>query len=538
MLDKLKSHLESIHITPVNWLVGVSGVLMVRFFLESLSSPTSSGFFASDAPTLIHYYLFFLSVAVVLMIFIQTAIPSWKKVAPQFVSISLLAIFIAPIADWIISGGKGLRMAYLFEPPKEMLLSFVSFFGKNFSNGVTWGLRIELALMVLSMGLLVYFAQKNWRRAVFSALVLYVIIFTFISLPGLVSMVGQIGHFTQSPLAFFQNSIANSSTISNNLHSSLQYSSVVRLIEISFNFIMGKILFLILIVAASVWFRLNFKEKFKAIIKNSRPERVAHFILMILFGSFISYSTFPIIKLNWSDWLSVIVLCLSFYFSWVFAVCVNDIVDEDIDAVSNAERPLIASSLDKEDMKQAAIIFLVASLISSFLAGYTAFFFVLAFTALYYIYSAPPTRFKIIPFFSSFIIGLCTLTAVMAGFFLLSPFKYVSAFPPRLALAVVVIFFLLVSTRDMKDIEGDKKVGIKTAPIIFGDIWGPRVIGIFAAMSFLLIPVFSGIYILFASAIPAALVVYYFVNREPYIEKYIFRTYFAFALVSFLLLLI
>jgi hypothetical protein len=57
-------------------------------------------------------------------------------------------------------------------------------------------------------------------------------------------------------------------------------------------------------------------------------------------------------------------------------------------------------------------------------------------------------------------------------------------------------------------------------------------------MSFLLIPVFSGIYILFASAIPAAVVVYYFVNRKPYVEKYIFRTYFVFALISFLLLVL
>ena len=89
----------------------------------------------------------------------------------------------------------------------------------------------------------------------------------------------------------------------------------------------------------------------------------------------------------------------------------------------------------------------------------------------------------------------------------------------------------------MKDIEGDKKAGIKTVPIIFGDIWGPRVVGIFASVSFLLIPIFMGSYVLFASAIPASLVVYYFINRKPYFEKYIFRTYFAFILTSFLLFL-
>ncbi|MFH1714542.1 MAG: UbiA family prenyltransferase [Candidatus Nealsonbacteria bacterium] len=142
------------------------------------------------------------------------------------------------------------------------------------------------------------------------------------------------------------------------------------------------------------------------------------------------------------------------------------------------------------------------------------------------------------PFFSSFIIGLCTLTAVMAGFFLLSPLKYVSTFPLRLALAVVVIFSLLISTRDMKDIEGDKKAGIKTVPIVFGDIWGPRVVGIFAALAFLLVPIFLRAYILFIAAIPAALAVYYLVNKKPYKEKYIFRTYFVFVLISLLFLFV
>jgi 4-hydroxybenzoate polyprenyltransferase len=541
MLNNLKTYLEKINVTPISWLVGISGIMMVRFFLESLSNPSSSGFFASDASTLIHYYSFFLAVAVVLMIFLQIAVPSWKKVIPQLTAISFLALLVGPLADWIISGGNGFRMAYLFEAPREMMFSFLSFFGKNLSVGVTWGIRIEMALLLLFIGLFVYFAQKSWRRAIVSVISLYVIMFVFLSFPGIMNIVGghsMIGNYFNQPLLFIQKSIAESATVSNNLHSSFQYSSLVRMYEIAFNFIMGKIFFLILMVSASVWFRLNFREKFKAVIRNSRPERVSHFILMIFFGLFAAHLLFPTVKFNWNDWLSVIILCFSFYFSWVFAVCVNDIVDEDIDAVSNANRPLIANSLSKEDMKQTAAIFLVASLISGFLAGYTAFFFVLVFTALYYIYSTPPTRFKIIPFFSSFIIGLCTLTAVMAGFFLLSPLKYVSTFPPRLALAVVVIFSLLTSTRDMKDIEGDKKVGIKTIPILFGDVWGQRVIGIFASLSFLLIPIFSGIYILFAPAIPAAIIVYYFVNRKPYVEKYIFRTYFAFVLAGILLLLL
>jgi 4-hydroxybenzoate polyprenyltransferase len=540
MLNNIKSYLEKIHVTPVSWLVGISSVLMARFFLESFSSPSSSGFFNSDASTLIHYYLFMMSAAVVLVIFLQIFIPSWKPVISQLVAISFSAIFIAPVIDWLVSGGKGFRMLYLFDSPKEMLLSFLTFTNKSSNGGATIGLQIELALLIISSGLLVYFVSKNWKKAVVSVLVLYTIIFILSSLPGIVSIIGGGNNPAQNyfgqPLFFIQKSIENSATLSNDLHSSLGYSSDTRMFEIAFNFMMGRVLFLILIALAAIWFYLNMREKFKAMMGNFRLGRTIHFILMIFLGIFVAYTAFPFVKFNWNDILSVIVLCLSVYFSGTFAICVNDIVDEDIDRISNPDRPLITNSLSKEDMKQAALIFLVLSLIAGFLAGYTAFFFVLAFTALYYTYSAPPTRFKLIPFFSSFIIGLCSLTGVLAGFFLLSPDKHISIFPPRLALAVVVTFSLLTVTRDIKDIGGDKKAGIKTIPIIFGDAWGFRVVGFLSGLSYVLIPLFLGINILFVAAIPGALATYYFVNRKPYKENFIFITYFAFILASALLL--
>jgi len=541
MINNFKSYLESIKITPISWLIGISGVLLVRFFLESLSSQTSSGFFASDASTLLHYYLFFVASFLIFLIIFEKLVPNWKNVAPQFVVVSSAIIFVAPIIDWILGRGQKITMTYLLDSPKEMLHSLLTFFGPNIYAGITIGMRIEVALAILGLGFFVYFLRKSLKWAVFSAFVIYLLAFVFVSLPSFLNLIfGQIANtnYFNQPLFFIQNSIENSATILNNIHSSLQYSSTVRLFEIAFNFLMGKILFLILIGSVFVWFRSNFKEKFNAIIKNSRPERVMHYLLMIFLGLFAAYTIFPNVSFNWNDSLSLLVLCLSFYFSWMFAVCTNDIVDEEIDAISDPARPLIANSLNKEDMKEASYLFLAATIISGFLAGYTALFFVLAFTALYYIYSVPPTRYKIIPFFSSFIIGLCCLTAVLAGFFLLSPLKYVAIFPPQLALAVVVIFSLLANVRDMKDIEGDKKVGIKTVPIIFGDVWGPKVVGIFAGLAFILVPIFSSIYILFITAIPAALASFYYINKKPYSEKPIFVIYIFFILVSILLLVV
>ena len=112
ILNNIKTYLETIPITPTSWLLGVSGVLMVRFFLESFSSFNASGFFASDASTLIHYYLFFIGGLFALMLILKVFIPNWKNIIPQFTAITLPAIFIPPIVDLIVSGGKGFKTTY------------------------------------------------------------------------------------------------------------------------------------------------------------------------------------------------------------------------------------------------------------------------------------------------------------------------------------------------------------------------------------------------------------------------------------------
>ena len=530
MIQKLKSYLESIEITPTNWLLGISGILMARFFLEAISSPTTSGIAASDASTLIHYYLFFMAFAFGSLLFFHFAIPKWREVLPQFVLYLFVAVLIAPILDFILSKGAGATMSYIFYTPKDLLYALFTFFGS--ANGITVGIRIEAAIIILFSGFLIYKIEKNILRAIIGATVLYLAIFIFVSLPSIVSMFGSIAN----PIHFFANAIANSATFPNNLHSALLYGYPARALEIGFNFVMGKIWFLITTALLGVWFYLSQKVKFIHIIKNSRPERVAFHLLAVSAGFYLANIISPIPLLVWNDYLSIVVLLISFYFSWMFAVCVNDIADEKIDEVSNSSRPLITKGLSHNDMKQASIIFLTVSLIGAFLAGYYAFFLVLAFTSLYYIYSAPPARFKSIPFFSSFLIGLCVLTEVMAGFFLLSESKLMAAFPTKVIAAIVISVFLWSNIRDLKDVEGDSKEDIKTVPVLFGSVWGPRITGIMAATAFLLVPLFAGTNFLFLISVPAAIFTYYFCVRKPYNEKFVFLAYFIFVLTLLFLL--
>lgn len=534
MLDKLFSHLKGVNVTISSWFLGVSGVVLVRFFLESLSSPTPIPGFASDLSTIIHYFLFFLSFAVFFMIYVHFTFPRFRSVAPQFVAVAMGAIFIAPIFDWLVTGGKGLVMAYLFDTPKQMLYSFWTFFGPNINYGITLGIRAEVAIILITIFSLVILETKKFWKALFAAVLIYTSIFLFVSMPGIISLFGE---GESVPLSFFQNSISSSHTLINHIptHFISKYDNAI--LNIGFNFAMAKIFFILTIFLGSIYFLISNKSKFVAVLKNSRPERISHYIFMFLIGVLAAYTLYPIKTFNWIDWLSVIVAILSIYFSWMFAVCINDFEDVDIDEVTNINRPLITSSLEKRDMGQISSLFLVFCLIGAYLNGSNFMFLIISFTALYYIYSVSITRYKLIPFFSSFLIGLCCLSVVMSGFYLVSPNKDFAVFPDRLAFAIVLIFFLWSNIRDMKDIEGDKKAGVKTLPIIFGDFWGPKVVGFLAGFAYILIPIISGMASLVATSLLASIATYYFVNRKPYKEKFVIIVYILYVVLSIVLIL-
>ena len=537
MMERSKVAIENMKISPVEWLITFSGILMIRFFFESLSSPSSSGIVASDAPTLIHYYLFFLSVSLALMLVLQYAVPTWKKIIPTVTLFALTLITVPPVIDWIVSGGKGFSMAYLFQTPSEMVLSFLTFFGLSLKTGITVGIRVELALMLIGVGWFVYLVSKSLKRSSLTVLALYIVMFVAVSVPGIITTISNT--FTASHATsheFLQNTITSSQTLANNIHGTLRYSSLERLLEIGFDFMIARIWFIVTIVLASVWFLTNFKQQTIATIKNSRLERTAHYIFLIILGIFVAYHQVHF-SLNWNDYLALITLFLAFYFSWMFAVSMNDIYDVDIDQVSNQSRPIPEGVMNISDTKASALIFLLLSLVGGYLAGYYAFFCVLAFTALYYIYSIPPLRLKRAPVLSVVIIGFCSLIAVIAGFFTVSTFKEISVFPAGLLAGIVIMFSLLPQTKDIKDIEGDSAAGIKTLATIFGSIWGPRVVGGLAGIAYLVVPFVANNMAVFIGAIPAAGVTYWISTKKPYTERPIFIVYGLFVVFLAIILL-
>ncbi len=529
MIAKILKSIEEQKITISGWLLGFTGIVFVRCLLEALSSHSSSGIIASDAGTLVHYALFYFTTATGLMLILYLF--TKNKNIYKIVLYGLLIIWFAPLFDLITTGGAGARMAYFFENNKGLLKDFLTFFFPATNQGITYGIRVEIFLMLLCLGLYLRHTGESLKKVLAALATSFVFIFIMISLPGVLYTLSHPTFSvtsTSETVGFLQEAIVDSNISHNTTHGTLTPTTYTRFLELGFNKLMSQVFVILSFIFLALWFWKTEKEKLKIIVKNSRPERVGFYLVLLGLGMHYAFIKNLGILSSWADIVSIIVLTLSWYSAWMFAVHINDIVDEPIDAISNSNRPITAKQLTKEEMQEVGYIWLVVSLVGSFSVGYYPFFMNLIFTAAYYIYSAEPLRLKRVPILSSFLISIACLSTVLTGFFFISEDKNLTAFPILTALGILTMFTLASNIRDIKDVEGDRANGINTLPVVFGKN-GVKITGILLVMSFLLLPIFLASYTLFIAAIPASIIGYKLATRTPYREKYIFYLYFAFA---------
>ncbi len=512
-------------------MVGFIGIVFIRFFLEQISLPSTSGIIASDSFTLIHYGLFYLAIACGFMYIVDVFTGQGRKVVPV-VLFSLPLLWLAPILDIILTGGRGAVMTYIFALPGTLLLDLLTFFGP-FASGITLGIRIEVVVILVLIGVYVYMYTQSVQKTIFSALTLYVFMFAMVSIPSILYFLYQITSLVFNRPLFpfavipFIVSLISQSTISHNIiHGTLLFVSQNRFLELGFDKLLSQISLIIAVFFLWLFVRRVYREKYLVIIGNSRPERFAHYTTLLVLGGVYAYVRGYGLSFSWVDILGIATLVLGWYGAWMFAVHVNDVADMDIDRISNPDRPLIRSGISAEEMNSIAYIWLTLSLLGSWSAGYYPFFMNLVFTASYYIYSVDFLRLKRIPIISSFLIGIACVTTVYAGFFFVSSDKVFRTFPIPYALGIIIFYTLWSNIRDMKDISGDRAVGIKTLPVLFGKN-GPKVVGILSSIGYLLIPLFFSSYVFYMVAVPIAILNYMFVTAKKYQEKPIFVCLFA-----------
>jgi 4-hydroxybenzoate polyprenyltransferase len=480
--------------------------ITIRNVLELLSSPYPPPL---EAGLFINYSLFYIALALALLLFFywlarEELLKIFKVLVPAF-----LIVVSVPLLDVALSGGSGYTLSFLIpELHGDLFMRFITFFGPLGEIGVSPGMRIEIAVAIIAAFLYVREKRNSILLAFAGVAGTYLIIFIFIAFPYLLSFLGVWSY--QSPAA-------------------------AALASDFFLLICGIELLTIA--------RITRRELFFALLRDIRPERVAHYSLMMLLGFSLAYRAD--LPLDPQTIFSVLFSLLAIVSAWLFSVMTNNLADVDIDRVSSPERPLIRGAVEPKEYKTAGFVVLAAALIGAAAAGFGAFLVIAFFIANYFVYSMPPLRLKRVPYLSKLAILFNSLALGLLGFGLADPAQLQvlvaqrSQFPaslPPLSLALWIAFFLLVLLSinfiDLKDYEGDKRAGVKTLPVLLGMRTSQHLFGVSFFLSNLAVGLYFGGVMLYGAALVGA-AQYVLITSTPYRERPVFWLYIA-SLVLFL----
>lgn len=534
LMKALLASLERTTVTIPGFLAAFTGIILVRCFIEAFSSATSSGFPPVDFHTILHYGLFYLLTYLVLALVIGFFTREYVKTS-KVLLFGFLAIWVGPLLDLILSGPLASVVTYLFHTPGMLVVDFLTFFGPLSRMGATLGIRIEVFTALLVIAWYVRESTGQWKRAVGAWITSYAAIFILFALPSFLYALA--GTAPEGIVAFFAAAVEGSNLAANALPGTIIPASPTLALELGFNKLFSLVfVLLIALVGAALAYRLV-PHVVIAHLKNVRLLRTLFYLLLVSMGVVVAQ-----VSLSWPDILGLLTLLVAWFSAWMFSVCVNDVVDIDIDTVSNTERPLVNGTLNERDMRDASLLFLVLALIGGASVGYYPFFFLLIFITAFYIYSAPPLRLKRVPLLSSFLIGIAASASVLAGFSFASPDTSMPLYPLGLVMGICISITLAANLRDLKDLAGDEAAGITTFALVLRRKYGERaafhIVGVLVAAAFVLSALFLRAPFFPYLAIIAAVGAYILITRVPYNERPVFLVVLACLVVAGLLLLV
>jgi 4-hydroxybenzoate polyprenyltransferase len=363
----------------------------------------------------------------------------------------------------------------------NLITRFFTFFGSFPGIGISPGMRIEIALVLL--GSFFYFLSK--RVSLFSSLIYavseYALIFIYLAVPFVSKyLLGLIGMDYQFSNAFI-----------------------------------GKFFFIIIFVTLAFLLYFYNRKWFRAIINDIRIFRLSHFQLMFFLGIILSQifnpGSFP---LDYDKLLDPIVISIAISFAWLFSVMTNNLADLKIDQVSSPKRPLIKNEVPKKQYQNLSWVLLILAFIYSGIVSFESLFLILLFTGNYFLYSMPPLRLKRVPFLSKLLISGNSLIVLLVGYSLSTD---ITKFPLAITGFFLIHLTAMLNFIDLKDYRGDKKAGIKTLPVILGLEKSKQLIGLFFVISYPLVSfmINKAFFLFFLGGF----LQFFLINRKGYDEK-------------------
>lgn len=434
----------------------------------------------------VHFTLFWIFTVLVLILI--TRLVSGCDVLNCFrvVSTFMFLILVGPVIDMVLSGDRTAAGFYIFaDNPGELLAGFVRFLGGYEAQVVTAGQRLYvfLILVLLFVYVLIKTEQKLLRSLVTLFLV-YAALYLILALPSIFSMLGYVFEDEQCIRLYFIGSAA-----------------------------------LLLVL-----FYLSNKLFFLTILKDIRPVRTLHYLLMLGFGAVLACNMYYSVP-HYALW-NFVILSVCTVFAIVFTTITDNFADIQTDRVIHPERPMFKKNISAENYQLLSCVSLLIAFTGSFLTGYVHFLLLSAFVSVHYLYSMPPIRFKRFPVLSKLRFSLGSLLLAVCGFavFAHNTTYLLRIFPLSIIFFFVFLFTVAANFMDIKNHERDKSLGFRTLPVVIGLKKAKVVTGIFVVLGYFFIGYLF--YQLAPYCAGLAVVQFYLINRKRYSEKPVLAIYF------------
>lgn len=457
--------LETVETAP--WSLGTftvsfSALITVRILIESGIRGFQTEGFAFHFFEFSHTFLFFLFAFIVFLPVARIAGAASFTRAANLILFGFLVIWTPPIIDKAIFGDQIFWSFYELDGIPGLAYRFFHFFGDTPNIGMTYGARIEVALMTLGLTAYSFFRRRDAFRSLWVALLAYLVFFVLGTFPSYVAIAalapehGLLGvteldvvAFTLTPGSYLGRPMADP-RMSLGIRMSIVYALVVSL-------------------SIGILLRSASRPLFLALLRNVRwPQILWHGGLFLLGTGLASIYAGADLRLGFFEWLGIATLLVAVVCAWLASVVVNDIADRPIDEMTNPGRPLPTASVTLGGYRVIGILFFAASILFAGIVSMKVMLLLLAYQAVAFLYSSPPFRFKRVPLVATALSAIAGLLVLIAGYSTVAPTADISPLPPELLLFLFTAYMVTIPLKDFKDIEGDRKDGVYTIPVLLG----------------------------------------------------------------------
>lgn len=474
-IDRILGRLERLECAWPRLGMLVVSVIVLRGILEGvLEREHLLGIRAvpgvSQAMLFVHFPAFY-AAAFLLVVLVLHCWSSRPVAAAAIITAKMWPLtLLPPVIDALVSGGQGYDMGYLGTGGEIGAVLRGFFIPSSRLPGVTPGMRWEIALGCVGVGIYV----GGWRgvpRGLAGALSAFLGLLLLGSLP----LAGGVGAEGWMHGGGFGNLQSHRLAIVN--------------------------LLVALALASAIWHRAH-AGSLRAWMRGFR------WLRSLLYGGLTGLGVWVVFTLQrpWittafsraGDWLSVVAVVVAEVLCFQSAALSNDLADEPWDSASPRRRAL-REGMGRAEARIVSFALACLGLTLALCVQYAVFLVVLSQLMLAAAYSWEPLRLKRLPLVGTAVVAAAATLAVVAGAAVIGREWVFRIVPPRFLGALWVSFVLGFGIKDIADETADRAAGAWSLPVALGSRAVP-VLACCGLLSFAAFPVLSGIRLLLAPA--------------------------------------